>query len=397
VVFTGLAAVLGLPVTVVAAIVAAVAAAAVATYVYWDEIKKYAGDAWEAIKGYAGDARTYIENKFKDPDSYLSKFSVAFVGHFQRMYKRVNDLAEPAAQFIRDQFNDPDSFIGRFVAGFQLAHETLWSEVQRITLEGSQAVLKFFTEGIDDLIEIAPVSWKLVTDAVEKVWEDLKVSAGSIWGAVSTTISDKIALAEPLIRGSLSLIESAFRGTFSAISSIISDAIAKLKEFLGLNASSDSPTGSGGGGGSGFSGGGGVFGAGTATSDSIPAWLSNGEYVIRAAAVSKVGMAFLNMLNSGRYSLEDIFRKLGGLKLAGGGLAVSMSRISLPSMGVPSFAVPQLLAEGGPALSGGNGSTVNLHLDGASFPLTGSADVVATLAAHMRKRASRAIGKKSFS
>jgi tape measure domain-containing protein len=42
-----------------------------------------------------------------------------------------------------------------------------------------------------------------------------------------------------------------------------------------------------------------VLGAGTGTSDSIPTMLSNGEYVIRAAVVDKLGVPFLNALNSG--------------------------------------------------------------------------------------------------
>jgi TP901 family phage tail tape measure protein len=46
--------------------------------------------------------------------------------------------------------------------------------------------------------------------------------------------------------------------------------------------------------------GGQIFGPGTGTSDSIPAWLSNGEFVIRAAAVQKYGTAFMNAINSGR-------------------------------------------------------------------------------------------------
>lgn len=46
--------------------------------------------------------------------------------------------------------------------------------------------------------------------------------------------------------------------------------------------------------------GGHVRGPGSATSDSIPAWLSNGEYVIKAAAVRKYGIGMLNALNAGR-------------------------------------------------------------------------------------------------
>lgn len=46
--------------------------------------------------------------------------------------------------------------------------------------------------------------------------------------------------------------------------------------------------------------GGHVQGPGTATSDSIPAMLSNGEYVLKASAVSRLGVGFLDSLNSGR-------------------------------------------------------------------------------------------------
>lgn len=47
----------------------------------------------------------------------------------------------------------------------------------------------------------------------------------------------------------------------------------------------------------GFSGGGFVTGPGTGTSDSIPARLSAGEYVVRAAAVRRVGISALEALN----------------------------------------------------------------------------------------------------
>lgn len=48
-----------------------------------------------------------------------------------------------------------------------------------------------------------------------------------------------------------------------------------------------------------FAAGGYISGPGTGTSDSIPAYLSNGEYVINAAAVRKLGKRHLDMLNRG--------------------------------------------------------------------------------------------------
>lgn len=60
-------------------------------------------------------------------------------------------------------------------------------------------------------------------------------------------------------------------------------------------------------------GGGSIAGAGSGTSDSIPAMLSNGEYVLTAASVNRLGIPFLDKLNAGDFpGYND-----GGLVLAG--------------------------------------------------------------------------------
>jgi hypothetical protein len=66
-----------------------------------------------------------------------------------------------------------------------------------------------------------------------------------------------------------------------------------------------------------FATGGLVSGPGSATSDSIPARLSAGEYIVRAAAVRQVGVAFLDSING--LSVGPSFRG-GELAFAAGGL-----------------------------------------------------------------------------
>ena len=44
-----------------------------------------------------------------------------------------------------------------------------------------------------------------------------------------------------------------------------------------------------------------VVGPGTGTSDSIPAWLSSGEYVIKASSVRSLGTDILDSINEGRF------------------------------------------------------------------------------------------------
>jgi TP901 family phage tail tape measure protein len=51
-----------------------------------------------------------------------------------------------------------------------------------------------------------------------------------------------------------------------------------------------------------FPGGGPIVGPGTGTSDSIPALVSNGEYVIKADAVRKYGVAMLDRMNAKRFA-----------------------------------------------------------------------------------------------
>lgn len=98
--------------------------------------------------------------------------------------------------------------------------------------------------------------------------------------------------------------------------------------------------------GNGFATGGSVSGPGTGTSDSIPAMLSDGEYVMNAKAVHRLGVPFLNGLNTGR---------LAGL--ADGGI-------------VGSGVVAGYKAERGS--NGGQGQSVNLSMhvsamDASSF------------------------------
>lgn len=96
----------------------------------------------------------------------------------------------------------------------------------------------------------------------------------------------------------------------SAMKEVLSSLISQLIQAALYALIVASVTGGGGGFaarwksafGKGFAGGGAVDGEGTGTSDSIPAMLSNGEYVLNAKATKALGVPFLNGLNTGRIS-----------------------------------------------------------------------------------------------
>ena len=70
-----------------------------------------------------------------------------------------------------------------------------------------------------------------------------------------------------------------------------------------------------------FATGGFVSGSGSGTSDSIPAMLSNGEYVIRSAAVDRIGVGTLNRLNRVGHFADGGYVGSGG---SGGGFGPSI-------------------------------------------------------------------------
>lgn len=106
----------------------------------------------------------------------------------------------------------------------------------------------------------------------------------------------------------------------------------------------------------GFARGGRISGPGSGTSDSILARVSNGEYVVRAAAVSHYGAGLLSAINS----------------------------LSLPKF-----------ASGGPVGSARQGgSTVNLSLDGNRYTMAASQDVAAALTQAVRREALKKGGRR---
>jgi hypothetical protein len=122
--------------------------------------------------------------------------------------------------------------------------------------------------------------------------------------------------------------------------------------------------------GAGLAGGGQIFGAGTSTSDSIPARLSHGEFVVKAAAVKAYG--------------ADLFHSLNSMAIRGfamGGL--------VPGPGM----APIRFADGGAVKA--QHSVVNLSIDGNRFEgLKAPADVAQKLTSYAVSRQTSQTGRR---
>lgn len=137
-------------------------------------------------------------------------------------------------------------------------------------------------DGVTDAAKKVPKSTRTRTDApnasgTQRSLEGVDDAARKIPDSRRTTVSESGA----------SATESAMGAVQSAINAI--DTYVEV-QIHGVRTGATV--------GAGAATGGYIRGAGTSTSDSIPAMLSNGEYVIRAAAVDRIGVSNLHRLNS---------------------------------------------------------------------------------------------------
>ena len=80
-----------------------------------------------------------------------------------------------------------------------------------------------------------------------------------------------------------------------------------------------------------------ISGPGTGTSDSIPAMLSNGEYVLRSAAVERIGVGTLNALNSGALHFADGGSVTDAEPAATGGVNLTLNLSALDAYSFEGF------------------------------------------------------------
>jgi hypothetical protein len=144
-----------------------------------------------------------------------------------------------------------------------------------------------------------------------------------------------------------------------------------------------------------------ISGPGSATSDSIPAMLSNGEYVINASAVKAYGPQLMDSINTKRLAAGGMAGSMPSMSsapgfAAGGGVG-TMPKISAPS--APTYSIPSAgggmdvqpiaqMARGG-MMSGSNSdnsSSYNFNFNGAGMDMVMS---------HVNKAVGGRIGSNS--
>jgi hypothetical protein len=237
---------------------------------------------------------------------------------------------------------------------------------------------KPLTDFWDDLAKKVSSVWTaIVEDAkgVGKFFSDL-------WNKVATSISDAFNTSIEFIKGLWNSLVDTVKGWASAARDYVQSVIDKIKSLAsalsGLGGGSGDAEAVAAGTAPGMAGGGSVRGPGSGRSDSILARLSNGEFVVQAAAVQKYGTQFLHAINS--MSLSS--RAVPGFNM--GGLVNALA----PLRAVPAY------ARGG-SVTGGPQSIINLTIgQEAFFGLRAPEDTAAKLTKFARRQSANSAGKK---
>lgn len=214
-----------------------------------------------------------------------------------------------------------------------------WEAVKAWFLSLSTTIPAFFAS-----------TWSSIASGAAALWSEVQSAAASAWNAIASAAASAA---------------SSIQSYFSAALDWVIEKAKSVAEWVAKAASLAS--GSGSTAAQGYAKGGGpISGPGTETSDSIPAWLSVNEFVMRAKAVRHYGAAFMSRLNSlsiPRYGFAQ-----------GGGF--------LTSAAVPAF-----------ASAGSTGRPINLSIGGSTFSVTATEDVANKLVAFARAADARSAGR----
>jgi hypothetical protein len=184
---------------------------------------------------------------------------------------------------------------------------------------------------LQNIVAQLPARFQQVAETIGQAFNtavNLARTAFSALGTVAQTAGSTIAAAMTAAKSDVDSLKQAADNAAAAFSNMAEAARAAASAAAAAA-----------GAGAGHARGGPVYGPGSSTSDSIPARLSAGEWVIRAAAVRKYGHALFYLLNSMRLDprrLQSIFTR----GFAHGGLVSPQA--------IKPVAVPLRMAGGGP-------------------------------------------------
>lgn len=270
---------------------------------------------------------------------------------------------------------------------------TAFAAVQAAVKAGEQAVvseINAFGTGVQQAVASAlqpisdgvkaTLSAALNSGVVEAFAAAEQAIVASI-NALGTAIQQGVANAVNGLAGAFSSFASSAVASINSVIASINSLIGRVNAAISALRQLHAEQASSSGGGPGLARGGYIRGPGSSTSDSIPAWLSTGEFVINARAVRKFGLALFAALNRGH--LPKNFPKF-----ASGGLVGSLS-------GLLSGVIPRAIPLSPAAATGvSTARPVNVNIGTETFFMMAPERTIDSLQNFANRRTMVAAGRK---
>lgn len=328
---------------------------------FWSEYKQLALDAFETVKNGAPKVfdtiKRVIANDVKIIGGLFAQIGLTVKPAFDAIgvaartsLATIGPLATTAFSTVLLAAQQLQAQLAQIWTTISTEAGAIWIGINTAISDGAASVIDTIVPIMESLREQLTSGARSALEAIAAIFSEGGIGAAFLaaekasFEALWSIISEGGSAAFNALRSAAESVISAIRSAISGLISRVRDAISALKQL----ASARSEPVQGTGGGAGFAQGGPLRGPGTSTSDSIPLWGSDGEFMIRARAVQKVGPQVLHMINSGRYTLDEIFRRLAGVRIPKFSLGGLIGQASNNLSSRMSHAVAPRFAGGGP-------------------------------------------------
>ncbi|MFJ5532499.1 phage tail tape measure protein [Streptomyces sp. NPDC093261] len=282
----------------------------------WDKIKQFFVQLWNDLVG-------ITKKLWQDEVSGWTKIWQDVSGFAQRIWRDV-------VQFFTNLWHDVVHIVTRFWQDEVTGWTKIWQDITGFATRIWHDVSQFFTNLWHDVVHIVTRLWQDEVSGWTRIWQDIVQLARNLWhdvtGIWNSIKSGVMSVAGDLwsgLKSGFQTVVGAVRDTWNGLKKVIADPVNFVIKYVyddaivplwndvagtfdsKLKLQSLSPIS--------LAGGGPVSGPGTSTSDSIPAMLSTGEFVVNALATAQ-NLDLLYAINNG-YAAGGLVKgyKHGGL------------------------------------------------------------------------------------
>ena len=290
----------------------------------------------------AADLMQFFGEQLNNPEMKIAaaQLKAEIAGLGQNLSESAKDIVNLRDNLLDAGRSGLGTFLGSTISQVKSVGEAFASLVLSISQGFQQVIGKLIADkAIDSLRNLFGDTGNVQKPVIELGVSAAVVKAGALKMGESAT---KLGLAGGIVLKAAEAMGIAASALAAAAAAAAGTATLQILGGLGIGI-----------GGGLFASGGPVRGPGTSTSDSILARLSAGEYVLRADAVRKLGIPFLDALNGLRTSSLRRFSHglpgfaSGGFVAGGGGSASVSGGLDITVSAAPGSSLDALRTSGG--------------------------------------------------